>query len=69
MAATATIIRDGVKYLIYDKSIEVVSADSAIMIFFARKVNRTTDVDALHSLVTMGESIKIAQIRKALELW
>jgi hypothetical protein len=68
MAAAAIIIRDDIKYLVYDKSIEVTSADSAVMIFFARKANHTTDVNALHSLVMMGKNLKTIQIKKVLEL-
>jgi hypothetical protein len=68
MAAKTTIVRGEVVYLVYDKSIQVQCNNNATMFFFAREVNSTTDIDALHSLIVMGEKLKSKQIRKVLEV-
>jgi len=66
MAAKTIVVRGEVEYLVYDKSIQVRCGFDATMFYFARKVNDTTDVDALHSLVVMGEKLKSKQIKEVL---
>ena len=68
MAAKNIVVRGDVEYWVYEKSIQVRCGCDATMVFFAREVNNTTDVDTLHNLIVMGEKLKSKQIRTALEV-